>query len=93
VIQRGEWICAELLLVHNTPGKRDGEQAFWIDGELRGYWRGISWRTDPKLLANALTIEAYLTDRWTKQKRNTVYFDNVVIATKYIGPVGMSKQK
>ena len=39
-------------------------------------------------MANALTVESYITDRWTKQEVNTVYFDNVVIATSYIGPVG-----
>ncbi len=87
-IERGRWICAEFLLVHNTPGERDGAQAYWIDGELRGYWGGINWRKSDGLHANALTLEAYVTDRWTKQKTNVVYFDNVVIAREYIGPIG-----
>jgi hypothetical protein len=86
-IRRGEWICAEFALMHNSPGKDDGEQAFWIDGQLRGHWKGINWRASESLQANALTLEAYITDRWTKQKTNTVYFDNVVIASAYIGPV------
>lgn len=85
-IERGKWICCEFMIKHNTPGMRDGEQAFWIDGQLRGHWRGISWRTSPKLMANALTLESYITDRWTKNKTNTVYFDNLVIAKQYIGP-------
>ena len=85
-IRRGEWICVEFMVDHNTPGKNDGEQAFWIDGELRGHWRGINWRTSPTLYANAFTIESYVTDRWTKQQENIVYFDNVVIAKQYIGP-------
>lgn len=86
-IKRGEWVCVEFMLVHNTPGKPDGEQAFWIDGELRGHWRGLNWRTSPTLMANAFTLESYVTDRWTKQEVNIVYFDNVVIAKEYIGPV------
>ena len=85
-IETGKWICCEFMLKHNTPGKRDGEQAFWIDGQLRGHWRGISWRKTPGLMANAFTLESYITDRWTKNKVNTVYFDNVVIANQYIGP-------
>ena len=85
-IPRGEWICAELMLKHNTPGRADGEQAFWIDGELRGHWRGFNWRTSEKLQANAFTLESYVTDRWTKNRENVVYFDNVVIARAYIGP-------
>ena len=86
-IQRGKWICVEFMIVHNTPGKEDGEQAFWIDGELRGHWKGFNWRTSPTLFANAFTLESYVTDRWTKQKKNVVYFDNVVIAKEYVGPV------
>lgn len=87
-IQKGKWICCELMLLENTPGKADGEQAFWIDGVLKGHWKEISWRTSETLHANALTLESYVTDRWTKNPVNVVYFDNLVIATSYIGPAG-----
>jgi hypothetical protein len=87
-IPRGKWICAEFMLKHNTAGQHDGEQAFWIDGQLRGHWKGINWRTSKTLWANALTLESYVTDRWTKNSVNVVLFDNVVIARSYIGPVG-----
>jgi hypothetical protein len=85
-IKKDQWICVEFMLKHNTPGKDDGEQAFWIDGKLQGHWKGFNWRSDPQLQANALTVESYVTDRWTKQSTNIVYFDNVVIAKQYIGP-------
>lgn len=91
-IVRGRWIVCEFMVKHDTPGKRDGEQAFWIDGELRGHWKGISWRKSPTLQANALTVESYVTDSWTKQTTNTVYFDNVVIARRYIGPAGRARR-
>jgi hypothetical protein len=84
-IQRGRWICVEFMLKHNTPGQADGEQAFWIDGVLLGHWKGINWRKTTGLQANALTIESYVTDRWTKNPVNVVSFDNVVIARRYIG--------
>ena len=87
-IKRNQWICAEFMLKENTPGKPDGEQAFWIDGELRGHWKGVNWRKSKTLHANALTLEAYVTDRWTKNPVNAVYFDNVVIASEYIGASG-----
>lgn len=85
-IRKDRWICCEFMLQHNTPGKADGAQAYWIDGELRGHWKGFNWRTDESLQANALTLESYVTDRWTKNPVNVVYFDNVVIASEYIGP-------
>lgn len=87
LIPRDRWICVEFMLKHNTPGRRDGEQAFWIDGALQGHWKGINWRKDAQLKANALTLESYITDRWTKNPVNVVCFDNVVIARRYIGPV------
>ncbi len=86
-IPRGSWIGVEFMLKHNTPGKADGEQAFWIDGALQGHWKGIHWRKAPELRANALTLESYITDRWTKHPVNGASFDNVVIARRYIGPV------
>ena len=87
-IPKGTWICAELMLRENKPGEDDGEQAFWIDGELRGHWKGIGWRKAAGLRANALTLESYITDRWTKNPVNVVLFDGVVIAREYIGPAG-----
>jgi hypothetical protein len=86
-IRRGTWICAEFMLKHNAAGRPDGEHAFWIDGELRGHWRGLNWRRSPTLWANAFTLESYVTDQWTKNATNIVYFDNVVIAKEYIGPL------
>jgi hypothetical protein len=88
VIPKDRWICAEFMLRQNTPGQADGEQAFWIDGRLLGDWRGINWRKTDSLKANALTLESYVTDRWTKSATNMVYFDNVVIAREYVGPAG-----
>ncbi len=88
VIRRGQWICVEFMLKHNTPGEPDGEQAFWIDGALVGHWKGINWRKTSQLKANALTLESYITDRWTKNPTNVVFFDSVVLARRYIGPAG-----
>ena len=88
VISRGQWICVEFMLKHNTPGQPDGEQAFWIDGKLLGHWKGIAWRKTGELEANALTVESYITDRWTKKPVNVVFFDNVAVARRYIGPAG-----
>jgi hypothetical protein len=88
LIPKERWICVEFMLRHNTPGQPDGEQAFWIDGALLGHWKGIHWRKTDGLKANALTLETYITDRWTKNPTNVVCFDNVVIARRYVGPTG-----
>jgi len=86
-IEKGKWICLEFMLRHNTPAEANGEQAFWVDGQLMGHWKGFNWRQSASLMANALTLESYVTDRWTKNKENVVYFDNLVIARQYVGPM------
>jgi len=83
---RGQWICVEFMVKHNTPGKPDGGQAFWIDGILGGHWQGFNWRESPTLWANSLAVESYVTERWTSNPVNIVFFDNIVVAKEYIGP-------
>lgn len=95
-IQHGRWYCVEAKLKANTaPDKSDGEQAFWVDGELYGRFEGFRWRTTDKLKINSFWLLFYNTDqpaRHNKDPRSEsrvmeVWFDDVVIATEYIGPV------
>lgn len=57
VAARGEWMSVEFMVKLNTsPEEKDGELAFWIDGEKmthfapgnpKGYWRSGGFRNDP----------------------------------------------
>ena len=83
----GRWYCVELMVKCNTPGKPDGEVALWIDGKQLAHHKGINWRSSPKLKLNALWLMLYVTRFSAKRKEvNTVWFDDVVVATDYIGP-------
>jgi len=87
-IERGRWYCMEMMLQANTPGKADGRQAFWIDGKLVGDFGGIEWRKTDRLKVNAFWLMSYVTDHSAKNSRiNRVWFDDVVVATGYIGPI------
>lgn len=88
------WICVEVMLKCNAPGKADGEQAFWIDGKLAGKFENFRWRTVDALKVNAFWLMYYLTpealDRAKVKAEGqgySVWFDDVVVATKYIGPM------
>jgi hypothetical protein len=86
------WQCWEFMIKANTPGKADGEQAMWLDGKLAGHFTGIRWRDDADLRINCFWLEHYGFDPGdpTKQywkDKQTVWFDDVVISTKYIGPI------
>jgi len=103
VVEKDQWTSVEFMVKHNTPGVADGaggftpgladgEQAFWIDGELIGHWNKIRWRDSPTLWTNAFVLETYLQDTGAAGvfPYNTALFDNVVIASEYIGPSGLT---
>ena len=81
----------------NTPGEHDGEQAFWINGQKLGHFKNILWRSNSDVKANCLWLLHYGFDSgdptkgyWRQKQNNpmrdTVWFDDVVVATTYIGP-------
>jgi len=88
-----QWQCWEFMIHANTaPDKADGKQAMWVDGKLAGEFTGIRWRNDMDLKVNCLWLEHYGYDEGdpTKQywkNRQSVWFDDVVVARRYIGPM------
>ncbi len=92
----GRWYCVEAMVKANSaPDKADGEQAFWVDGRLFGRFGGFRWRTTDKLKINSFWLLYYNTDQPARHNKDPhpeqrvmeVWFDDIVIATEYIGPV------
>ncbi len=87
-----EWQCWEFMIQANSePGKADGKQAMWVDGKKVGEFTGLRWRNDTDLKVNCFWLEHYGYDEGdpTKQfwkSRQSVWFDDIVIARSYIGP-------
>jgi len=87
VPKTGQWYCVEFMARCNTPGKPDGQAAVWIDGKKLAHHKTINWRSSDKLKLNAIWLMLYVTENSAKRNKiNTVWFDDVVVATKYIGP-------
>jgi hypothetical protein len=95
-IEPGRWYCVEVLLKANShPEKSDGVQAFWVDGELFGRFDGFRWRTTDELKINSFWLLYYNTDQPARHNKDPrpesrvmeVWFDDVVVATEYVGPV------
>jgi len=58
-------------------------------------FEGFSWRTDASLQVNKASLQWYLSDRTWKEMtvdKNIVWFDNLVIATQYVGPLQKTKE-
>lgn len=82
--ERGEWICYEVLVQLNTPGVRDGRVALWQDGNLIADWQNIRFRDVSSVKIDQIQLE---NGGQGSSQRNDKWYDNLVIATSYIGPV------
>ena len=88
-----QWQCWEFIIQANTaPDKADGKQAMWVEGKLVGEFTGIRWRNDLDLKVNCFWLEHYGYDEGDPTKQywkdsQAVWFDDVVVARRYIGPI------
>ena len=83
--QLGRWYCYEIMVRTNTPGQRDGRIALWLDGTLIADFPNLRLRE-----TNALKIDQFTIDLHVKRNTSNVarkWYDNVVAATAYIGPM------
>jgi hypothetical protein len=82
--QRDRWYCYESMVKANTPGQNDGEVKYWVDGNLVADFPNLNMRSIPTLKIDKASIGLHASD---SQRLNKKWYDNVVIATKYIGPM------
>jgi len=86
------WQCWEFMVQANSaPDRADGRQALWVDGRLAGEFTGLRWRGRDDVKINCLWLEHFGHSGGEAVKTHspleqTVWFDDVVVATRSIGP-------
>jgi hypothetical protein len=129
-VERGRWVCVEVMAKMNDVGDTNGEMALWIDGKSvshlgkgypKGKWvfdkflpgqgggsirwsdktgaredfetapdgepfEGFRWRTAKELDLNFVWAYVYITGA-PPGHVSKVWFDDIVVATEYIGPL------
>ena len=85
VPELGRWYAYEIMVKANTPGERDGRIAFWLDGELIADWLNIRLRDTTDLKVDRVSIDLHVKNNTQGVAKK--FYDNVVIATSYIGPM------
>lgn len=80
----GRWYCYEFMVQANTPGQRDGRVALWVDGKLIADFPNFRFRDVASLKIDSIGIGLYLRPN---PRENKKWFDDVVAATSYIGPM------
>ncbi len=79
------WYCHELMLKANTAGKRDGRIAFWLDGKLIADFQNLRLRDVDSLKIDRFNVGLHVGP--IEHEATKKWYDNVVAATSYIGPV------
>lgn len=83
--QRGRWYCYEMMLKLNTVGQKDGEVKVWIDGKVVADFPNLFIRSlDTIKIQEAHVV---LGANANPKRVNKKWYDNIVIAKKYIGPM------
>jgi hypothetical protein len=80
----GRWYCFEYMLQANTPGRRDGRVACWVDGKVIADFPNLRLRDLESLKIDRFSIGLYIGENRLRENRK--WYDDVVVATSYIGP-------
>ena len=92
-IEVDRWYCLEWHLKLNSvePLKADAVEELWVDGELSIRKADLRYRKVPQLKITMFSLGTYyhpgLPEKYTAQNPIKVYYDNLIIARKPIGPV------
>jgi len=81
----GRWYSYEVMLHANTPGQRDGRVTCWIDGEIVADFPNLRLRDIASLKIDRFNLSLHFGQNPTRETRK--WYDNVVAATAYIGPM------
>lgn len=79
------WYCFEYMVKANTAGERDGRIAFWIDGVLAADFQNLRFRDVDSLKIDRFGLSFHIGSNPNGATKK--WYDNVVAASSYIGPV------
>ena len=84
ILDRDRWYAFELMVRAGTPGQQDGRIAFWVDGVLAADFPNLRLRSTDALKINYAMLSTYSSE---VHPNKTMWYDDVVVATSYIGPM------
>ena len=79
------WYCYEYMLKANTPGQRDGRITVWLDGKLTADFPNLRLRDVASLKIDRFGLSFHIGSNPAGATKK--WYDNVVAASSYIGPV------
>jgi hypothetical protein len=87
VLQRNRWYCIEQQVRLNRPNAADGLFRVWVDGRLAMERQNVRLRTVEQLRIETVWLNVYHGGTDPSPYDQHLYFDNIVVARRYIGPM------
>lgn len=87
-LQRNRWYCIEQQVRLNRPNAADGLLRVWVDGRLAMERQNVRLRTVEQLRIETAWLNVYHGGTAPSPYDQHLYFDNIVLARRYIGPMG-----
>lgn len=91
MLEKNRWYSIEQHVRLNTPGRPDGVLRAWVDGQLVFERTDIRFRDVPDLKIETLWMNVYHGGTTRAPQDMTLYIDNLVIASEYIGPLNIGR--
>ncbi|MCP5244352.1 MAG: hypothetical protein H6940_13165, partial [Burkholderiales bacterium] len=89
LLQKNHWYAVEQFLKLNDPGIANGELTVWIDGRKIFQKTDLRFRETTDLKIESLWLNFYHGGTAKPETTYFLYIDNLVIASRYIGPMRM----
>ncbi len=80
-----QWYCYEYMVRANTPGSYDGQITIWVDGALVADFPNLRFRDIDTLKIDRFGLSFHIGSNPNGETKK--WYDNVVAATSYIGPL------
>ena len=87
LIRPGRWVCIEQHIRLNTPGREDGVLRAWVDGQPVFARRNLRLRDTLAVGIENAWFDLYMGGQQAALKDMTINIAQVVVATRYIGPM------
>lgn len=88
LLENNRWYAIEQYVKLNTPGRNDGVFRAWVDGRPVLERTNVRYRDTLDLKIESIWLDVYYGGTAVAPKDMAMYIDNVVVARRYIGPVG-----
>lgn len=88
LLQRRRWYCIEQQVQLNHIDRADGRVRAWVDGRLVLDRGGVRLRRNDRLHIETAWMNVFHGGSAVSPHDQHLYIDNVVLARRYIGPMG-----